>query len=95
MKRNLGVVSPMGIATWLKERRLERTHRKLKHLRAFQSRLRDQEAELHEQLKRGAPSTELEAKERKLHEDRDRITREIKTLQAEEDKLKTELKPAA
>lgn len=85
----------MGIATWLKERRLERTHRKLKHLRAFQSRLREQEAELHDQRMKGAPSTELEAKERKLHEERDRITREIKALQAEEDKLKTELKPAA
>ena len=85
----------MGIATWLKERRLERTHRKLKHLRAFQSKLRDQENEIQAQRKRGAPSTELEAKERKLHEERERLTREIKGLQAEEEKLKAELKAPA
>lgn len=81
----------MGISTWLKERRLERTHQKLKHLRAFQSRLRDQENDLMNQKKAGAPSTELEAKQQKIHEDREKITKEIKVLQAEEEKLKAEL----
>jgi type II secretory pathway component PulM len=85
----------MGIATWLKQRRLERTHAKLKHLRAFQSKLRDRENDIVNQRKAGAPSTELEAKQRKLHEDREKLTREIKTLQAEEEKLKAELKTAA
>lgn len=82
----------MGIASWLKQRRLERTHRKLKHLRAFQSRLREQEADVQKQRKAGAPSTELEAKERKLHEEKEKLTREIKELQAEEEKLKAEIK---
>lgn len=85
----------MGLATWWKERRLERTHAKLKHLRAFQSRLRDQENDLSSQKKAGAPSTELEAKARKIHDERERITREIHALQAEEEKLKAELKAAA
>lgn len=82
----------MGISSWLKQRRLERTHAKLKHLRAFQARLRDQENDLQNSRKAGAPSTELEAKQRKIHEERERVTREIKVLQEEEEKLKVELK---
>lgn len=85
----------MGISTWLKERRLERTHRKLKHLRAFQSKLRDEENDIADQKRRGAPSTELDAKERKIHEEREKLTREIHALQAAEEKLKAELKTAA
>lgn len=84
----------MGIASWLKQRRLERTHAKLKHLRAFQSRLRDQEADLDKARKAGAPSTELEAKKQKIHAEREKLTSEIKILQAEEEKLKAELKAA-
>ncbi len=85
----------MSLATWLKQRRLERTHRKLKHLRAFQARLRDQENDLANQRKAGAPAAELLEKERKLHEEREALTRQIHELQAEEDKLKAELKTAA
>ncbi|HVM45329.1 MAG TPA: hypothetical protein VM582_05285 [Candidatus Thermoplasmatota archaeon] len=81
----------MGLSTWLKERRLERVHRKLKHLRAIQARLREQESDLAKQRKASA-STELQAKERKLHEERERVTREVHTLQVEEEKLKAELK---
>lgn len=84
----------MGITTWLKQRRLERTHRKLKHLRAFQARLRDQESEVMKLRAKGAPSTELQAKEKRLHEERERITREVHALQAEEEKLKADLKAA-
>lgn len=85
----------MGLSTWLKERRLERVHRKLKHLRAFQSKLRDQENDLAQRRKAGAPSTELESKERRIHEERERITKDVHVLQAEEEKLKAELKTAA
>ena len=85
----------MGFSTWLKERRLERTHRKLKHLRALQARLREQENDIHDQKKRGAPSTELDAKERKLHEEREKFTREIRELEAAERQLKAELKGAS
>lgn len=84
----------MGLSTWLKERRLERVHRKLKHLRAFQSKLRDRENDLHAQRKDGGPAAELEAKEHKIHEERERITREVKELQAQEEKLKADLKTA-
>lgn len=85
----------MGISSWLKERRLERTHAKLKHLRAFQARLRDQEADLDKQLKAGAPSTELDAKKQKLHAEREKITREIHALEHAEKALKAELKAEA
>ena len=84
----------MGLSSWLKERRLERTHAKLKHLRAFQSKLRDQEADLDKQRKAGAPSTELDARKSKIHAERERLTHDIKLLQAEEEKLKAELKAA-
>jgi len=85
----------MGLTTWLKERRLERTHRKLKHLRALQARVREQEAEVHELKKRSAPSTELDAKERKLHEERERLTHQIRELEGAEKQLKAELKATA
>jgi hypothetical protein len=85
----------MGLSSWLKKRRLERTHAKLKHLRAFQSKLRDRENDLVNQRKAGAPSTELAEKERKIHAEREALTRQIKELQLEEDKLKAELKTAA
>jgi type II secretory pathway component PulM len=85
----------MGISTWLKERRLERTHQKLKHLRAFQAKLRDQENDLVNQRKAGAPSTELEAKQNKIHAEREALTRQIHELQAAEEKLKAELKMVA
>ena len=85
----------MGLSSWLKKRRLERTHAKLKHLRAFQARLRDQENDLANQRKAGAPSTELETKQAKIHAERESLTRQIKELQAEEEKLKAELKLAA
>lgn len=82
----------MGISSWLKERRLERTHSKLKHLRAFQSKLRDEEAELHKIRTNGAPNPQIEAKERKLHEEREKITRQIRELEAEEKQLKVAIK---
>ena len=85
----------MGLSTWLKERRLERTHRKLKHLRAFQSKLRDQENDLESQRKSGAASTELEAKQRKIHEERERLTKQVRELEAAEKALKAELKASA
>ena len=86
----------MGIATWLKERRLERTHRKLKHLRGFQSRLRDQLEEVRKEKLRGStPSTTLDAREKKLHDEKEKLTKQIHTLQAEEEKLKGELKAAS
>lgn len=85
----------MGLSTWLKERRLERTHQKLKRLRSLQSRLRDEEADLDKSRKAGAPAAELDAKKLRIHEERERITKEIGVLSAEEDALKAELKAAA
>lgn len=82
----------MGLSSWFKERRLERTHAKLKHLRAIQSSLRDQENEIHAQRTRGADSPALESREKKLHDERDKITRQIRDLEAEEKQLKVELK---
>jgi hypothetical protein len=91
VKRSRAHQERMGISTWLKERRLERTHARLKHLRAFQSKLRDQENELAKERKDGAPSSVLEAKEHKIHEEREKLTKEVHELQAEEEKLKAEL----
>lgn len=86
----------MGISTWLKERRLERTHAKLKHLRSMQARLRDQLEVVHrEQRTHGSPSTQLEARERKLMDEKEKLTRQIHDLEAEEKQLKTELQTAA
>lgn len=83
----------MGLSTWLKERRLERTHRKLKHLRAIQAKVRGRlEAVQAEKKKHGAPSTELDMREKKFHDEKEKLTRQIHTLQAEEEKLKAELK---
>lgn len=85
----------MGIATWLKQRRLERTHTKLKHLRAFQSRLREQMEDVRKEKQRtGHASTDLDAKEKKLHDERERLTKQIHELQADEERLKAELKAA-
>lgn len=81
----------MGLSSWLKELRLERTHTKLKHLRAIQASLREQEADLQKQHGRTS-APDLEAKERKLHEERDKITRQIRDLEAEEKQLKVQLK---
>lgn len=92
MKRAHPVRGSMGFSTWLKERRLERTHRKLKHARAIQAKLRDQENDLQNQRKAGAPSTELDARTKKIHEGRERVTHQIHELQAEEERLKAELK---
>lgn len=94
VKRARGHPAGMGLSTWLKERRLERTHARLKHLRAFQSKLRDQENDLINSRKAGAPSAELDAKQRRIHEEREKLTKEIHVLQAEEEKLKAELAAA-
>lgn len=80
----------MGLSSWLKARRLERTHNKLKHLRAIQAKLRQKEADLANQRKAGAPSTELEARQRAIHEEREKLTREIHALEATERQLKAE-----
>lgn len=82
----------VGLTTWLKERRLERTHRKLKHLRAIQARLRDQEADLQNSRKAGASAAEIEARRSRIHDEREKVTREIHDLQAEEERLKVALK---
>jgi type II secretory pathway component PulM len=85
----------MGLSTWLKERRLERTHAKLKSLRARQADLRHREQDLANSRKAGMPSTQLEAKQRAIHEERERVTAAIRELEAEEKQLKLELGPAA
>ena len=84
----------MGFSSWLKERRLERTHAKLKHLRGFQSRIRDQLEDLRKEKQKNPNSTELDSKEKKLTTEKEGLTRQIHELQAEEEKLKAELKAA-
>jgi len=84
----------MGITTWLKERRLARTHARLKKLRSLQKRIRDQVDTLHKEG-RGSASTELDARERKLLDEKDRLTRQIHDLEAAEKQLKTELNAPA
>lgn len=85
----------MSLATWLKERRLSRTHQKLKKLRALQARVRDQLETVHKDQRRGAPSTELESRERRLVEEKEKLTRQIHDLEAEEKQLKVQLQTAA
>lgn len=85
----------MGLAQWLKERRLARTHQKLKKLRALQARAREQLEDVHTEQRKGAPSTSLEAKERRLVEEKEKLTRQIHDLETEEKQLKTELQTAA
>lgn len=82
----------MSFSTWLKERRLARVHAKLKHLRAFQGRIREQLEDVHARQKRGEASTELAAREQKLVAEKEKLTREISTLAHEEKELQAQLK---
>lgn len=84
----------MSFSSWLKERRLARLHAKLKHLRALQHRNRDQTEELQARRKRGEASTEIAAREAKLHDERERLTREISEVAREEKDLQAQLKKA-
>lgn len=80
----------MGLSSWLKERRLERTHAKLKHLRSMQARIREQIETLHKDP-RGASRETLDARERKLIDEKEKLTRTIHELEGAEKRLKTEL----
>lgn len=82
----------MSLSSWLKERRLARLHAKLKHLRALQHRNREQNDELQARKKRGEASTELAAREAKLHDEREKLTREISEASREEKELQAKLK---
>lgn len=85
----------MGLGTWLKQNRLHRTEEKLKSLR---SRLKHNRKKLEEVAKNRdkgeITADEAAARERKLHEERDKLTREINDLVAEEERLRKELAAA-
>lgn len=82
----------MSISSWLKERRLARLHAKLKHLRALQGRNREQNEELQARKKRGESSTEIASREAKLHDEREKLTREISEAAREEKEIQAQLK---
>lgn len=83
----------MGLQTWWLENRLRRIETKLKSLRSRQRHLREDEDEVARQRKRGG-GPDLEQRERKLHAERERVTREINDLVAQEQRLKQELHEA-
>lgn len=83
----------MGLATWWKESRLKAIERKLRTLRGLQRHVREQETQLAEQRRKGALSpSQAAAREAKLKLEMDRLTHQIRDLQAREEALKTELR---
>lgn len=83
----------MGLATWLKQSRLKRMESKLKTLRTRQKHVRRKEEELANQRRAGSVGAdEAKARERKLHEEKEKLTHEINALLVEEERLREELR---
>ncbi|HEX2022390.1 MAG TPA: hypothetical protein VHH36_06725 [Candidatus Thermoplasmatota archaeon] len=84
----------MGLRTWWLESRLRRTDVKLRVLHAQQKRLREKEAILATEKRRGLPSTEAKAREDKIRAERERLAAAIARVHAEQDDLKAALRDA-
>lgn len=85
----------MGLKTWWLESRLNRMESKLRTKRGLMRRVRTHADELAAQKKKGAISPEdFKARDAKLHEERERLTREINALIVEEEHVKKELAAA-
>ena len=94
MKKTSAHPHGMGLRTWWLDNKLRRTENKLKALRARQRQLRDQESDLAKARRGGLSAQEAEARERKLHAEKERITHEIGRLLGDEERLKRELREA-
>ena len=84
----------MALTDWLTKTRLKRTERKLRRLRARQRQIRDKEEELQKVIRRGAGTDDTKARAKKLHDEKEHLTKEINGLVADEDRYKAELKAA-
>lgn len=83
----------MGLGTWLKQNRLRSVETKLKGLRARQKHLREEAEEVLAQKRKGTLTAEEAArKEDRLHDEREKLTKQVHQLMAEEERLKAELK---
>lgn len=83
----------MAFGTWLKRTQLKRVERKLRNLRARQRLVRDKESQLKKENDRGA-AEDYQRRHDELHANKDKLTHEISTLMATEERLKAELKTA-
>ena len=85
----------MGLATWLKQGRLQRLESKLKTLRTRQKHVRRKEEELAEQKRKGELTPDVHAERaRKLHDEKEKLTHEIAVVAAEAERLREELQAA-
>jgi seryl-tRNA synthetase len=84
----------MAFGTWLTKSRLKRTERKLRRYRSRQRQIRAKYEEIDKEVRRGAATEEQKARAKALHDEKEHLTSEIHELQADEERLKAELKAA-